>query len=604
MKELSIEEKAKAYDEALERAKIEYQTHKSFGFREMLTRIFPELKKSEDERIKKEMVLFLRKGTSYHCPNSAKRQEWANWLEKQGNTDSIIEKAKTEKQRVIITETDGRADIDWDTCSLEDVKKLLECGLQYINTELEKQDKQIIANSTKTCNDEQKTVEWHREDEQNLNTCLGYIPDEYLRRWLMDIVHVKYDKPADKVEPKFKVGDEIKTAKEESLIITKITEEGYWSEDLFICGFDEECLWDKVEPKFKIEKGKWYVCIKELLDNYTNKAFREGDIYLSTQDGSLIPSNSNVPFEVVCPDTYFRDWTIQDAKDGDVLATSNYIYIFNSIDKETETVAFYCVMKKSDEYFSFGDYRIHDEILNSVPATKEQCDTLIKAMVKAGCEFDFEKKEFKKIEQKSTDMIESTPHNYITPNKQFFQWIYDRLIYVHNENPNVDYMLSLKERIENMQKPTWSEEDEKMLDTLIADYEFLSKKYSDQEHDFFVEISLAKDDLDMISWFKSLKDRVCCEANCTTTKEWSEEDKAIFDRANVWLNNLCDYLKNCSSDCIHSEIKNIIKKLESFKERCIWKPSDEQMKVLYKYAEQNNYDGTILTSLYNDLKQL
>ena len=349
---------------------------------------------------------------------------------------------------------------------------------------------------------------------------------------------------------------------------------------------------DKVEPKF--HKGEWIV--------WQNKLYKVNDNGCGYE---LIDQKGlRTSLEYGTVDKSASKFTIQDAKDGDVLATSNYIYIFNSIDKETETVAFYCVMKKSDEYFSFGDYRIHDEILNSVPATKEQCDTLIKAMVKAGCEFDFEKKEFKKIEQKSTDMIESTPHNYITPNKQFFQWIYDRLIYVHNENPNVDYMLSLKERIENMQKPTWSEEDEKMLDTLIADYEFLSKKYRDQEHDFFVEISLAKDDLDMISWFKSLKDRVCCEANCTTTKEWSEEDKAIFDRANVWLNNLCDYLKNCSSDCIHSEIKNIIKKLESFKERCIWKPSDEQMKVLYKYAEQNNYDGTILTSLYNDLKQL
>lgn len=43
---------------------------------------------------------------------------------------------------------------------------------------------------------EQKPVEWHREDEQNLNACLGFIPDEFLRRWLKDIIHVKYDKPA------------------------------------------------------------------------------------------------------------------------------------------------------------------------------------------------------------------------------------------------------------------------------------------------------------------------------------------------------------------------------------------------------------------------
>jgi len=43
---------------------------------------------------------------------------------------------------------------------------------------------------------EQKPAEWHREDEQNLNACLGYIQDEFLRRWLTDIIHVKYDKLA------------------------------------------------------------------------------------------------------------------------------------------------------------------------------------------------------------------------------------------------------------------------------------------------------------------------------------------------------------------------------------------------------------------------
>lgn len=48
--------------------------------------------------------------------------------------------------------------------------------------------------------------------------------------------------------------------------------------------------------------------------------------------------------------------------------------------------------------------------------------------------------------------VESKEHSYITPNSEFFQWIYDRLVHVHNENPNVDYMLSLKERIEDMQK--------------------------------------------------------------------------------------------------------------------------------------------------------
>lgn len=35
-----------------------------------------------------------------------------------------------------------------------------------------------------------------------------------------------------------------------------------------------------------------------------------------------------------------------------------------------------------------------------------------------------------------------------------------------------------------------------------------------------------------------------------------------------------------------------------------WKPSEEQINTLFKYAEQNNKDGNILTSLYQDLKKL
>lgn len=42
--------------------------------------------------------------------------------------------------------------------------------------------------------------------------------------------------------------------------------------------------------------------------------------------------------------------------------------------------------------------------------------------------------------------------------------------------------------------------------------------------------------------------------------------------------------------------------LKSLRPQKQWKPTKEQMEYLYKYSEQNNYDGAILTSLYNDLK--
>ncbi len=44
---------------------------------------FPELKESEDEKIRKELISFLRTGQPYFCPNTNKRTEWANWVEKQ-----------------------------------------------------------------------------------------------------------------------------------------------------------------------------------------------------------------------------------------------------------------------------------------------------------------------------------------------------------------------------------------------------------------------------------------------------------------------------------------------------------------------------------------
>lgn len=44
--------------------------------------------------------------------------------------------------------------------------------------------------------------------------------------------------------------------------------------------------------------------------------------------------------------------------------------------------------------------------------------------------------------------------------------------------------------------------------------------------------------------------------------------------------------------------------LKSLKDRFTWKPSEDQMNILFKYAEQNNYDGSVLTSLYQDLKKI
>ena len=67
MKELSIEEKAKAYDKVLERAK-DFQKVNGVAGSAVISEIFPELVKKEgkDELIRKNCIHFLELQKSHH----------------------------------------------------------------------------------------------------------------------------------------------------------------------------------------------------------------------------------------------------------------------------------------------------------------------------------------------------------------------------------------------------------------------------------------------------------------------------------------------------------------------------------------------------------
>ena len=88
MKELTIEEKAKAYDEALERAKA-INNEKDVDIESGTTiceYIFPELKESEDEKIRKEIISILR--NTYWTSSRNRFNELVAWLEKQDEQTS------------------------------------------------------------------------------------------------------------------------------------------------------------------------------------------------------------------------------------------------------------------------------------------------------------------------------------------------------------------------------------------------------------------------------------------------------------------------------------------------------------------------------------
>ena len=85
---MTEKEKAEAYDKALERARA-INNGKDVDVESGTTiceYIFPELKESEDEKIRKEIISILR--NTYWASNRNRFNELVAWLEKQGNQSS------------------------------------------------------------------------------------------------------------------------------------------------------------------------------------------------------------------------------------------------------------------------------------------------------------------------------------------------------------------------------------------------------------------------------------------------------------------------------------------------------------------------------------
>lgn len=81
---MTIEEKAKAYDEVIEEASAAYEDE-DMHLKATLESIFPELKESEDERIRKQLLKHLREvasGKSLEL-STTDYERWATWVESQ-----------------------------------------------------------------------------------------------------------------------------------------------------------------------------------------------------------------------------------------------------------------------------------------------------------------------------------------------------------------------------------------------------------------------------------------------------------------------------------------------------------------------------------------
>ncbi len=146
-------------------------------------------------------------------------------------------------------------------------------------------------------------------------------------------------------------------------------------------------------PKVLFKKGDW------IIDNNIKTPFLITGISNGKYDVISIYGNDMV-FSFNEVERFYHLWTIQDAKDGDVLTDGDLPFIFKKIDTNGYSYA-YCGISADDRFKieSDGEHGELTWMLDLIPATKEQRDTLKKAMADAGYTFDFEKKELRKIEQ-------------------------------------------------------------------------------------------------------------------------------------------------------------------------------------------------------------
>lgn len=137
------------------------------------------------------------------------------------------------------------------------------------------------------------------------------------------------------------------------------------------------------EPKFKI--NDWVVY------NEGNIS-RIGVITRILKKHYIITFDSEIQFPFIwgCK---LRNWTIQDAKDGDVLSSGLWTLIFRKI--EEGFVYYHCASSSFEEFSTSNTGCFASEQLH--PASKEQRDLLFAKMEEAGYEFDFTTKELKKI---------------------------------------------------------------------------------------------------------------------------------------------------------------------------------------------------------------
>jgi hypothetical protein len=333
----------KLYKEALSRARQFSEHPLQEDSDSIVEYIFPELKESEDEKIRKELC----KAIWTYIPNE-EAHEYIIWLEKQGEQKpqgkSALEAVKEEKvDNANKVEPKDYSSIDphffKTTDKIEPKFKVKYAGSEYNVFET----KDIAGVTFYGIEDEPNHIDYVQAE--NCEIIDGYGIKKNGCSFPTKPIMFSEQKPADKVKPKF--------------------HEGEW-----VVNNDSGCV-------------------------YQIKSIRDDEYCLCPLDSEV---HGYLRITDIDNECYL--WTIADARDGDVLEVGYHgrlvVGIVSHINKSTGKVDVCCLLEANN--FKVGIYYAQDKI-NPHPASKERRDILFQKMKEAGYEWDAEKKKLKKLSQ-------------------------------------------------------------------------------------------------------------------------------------------------------------------------------------------------------------
>ena len=292
---------------------------------------------------------------------------------------------------------------------------------------------------------------------------------EKAKSWYVD-AQIDFKKTLEALFPTIKENEDERVRKAIISGMKALQEKGKYTEFAHI-PMDEVFTWlekqgkkkldDEVEPKF--HKGEWIVFngltlyIKEVVNGY----------YRTISFGGI---NNSYDWDI---DNIARLWTIHDAREGDVLACcDNKPFIFKGFFgiNFPNCLEAYCGITLENQ-FRHCNGKTFWTNQDVKPATKEQRDTLEKAMIDAGYAFDFEKKELKKLGQPEVTKT-SDQEKYSIPSLKDFQEAFElkaRQYDIELPNRGYDIYAMCKELYSLLikQNPTkWSDEDERNMQNI------------------------------------------------------------------------------------------------------------------------------------------